>query len=88
MEIKVLEHDKDGGKVKIELDDKTLANVLNAALWEGKIDYAAWSHDHPYLSKPVILVKAKDPKAALVAAAEQVAADAEAVKKAFVKAAK
>ncbi|MEM7813944.1 MAG: RpoL/Rpb11 RNA polymerase subunit family protein [Candidatus Aenigmatarchaeota archaeon] len=86
MEIKVLEQTDD--KVKLEIDSLTLANLLNNELWKQKIEWAAWSREHPYLSKPVLAVKAKDPKKALIAAAEQIQADAEALKKAFAKAAK
>lgn len=86
MEIKVLEEKED--IVKLEIDSLTFVNVLNEALWKQKIEWAAWTKDHPYMSNPVISVKAKDPKKALIAAAEQVQADAEAIKKAFAKAAK
>ena len=86
MEIKVLEETED--KVKLELDSATFANLLNEALWKEKIEWAAWTQQHPYLAKPVISVKAKDPKRALIAAAEQIQSDAEALKKAFAKAAK
>lgn len=86
MEIKLLEQTDD--KAKVEVDSLTLVNLLNDALWKEKIEWAAWAREHPYLSKPVISVKAKDPKKALVAAAEAIQSDAEAIKKAFSKAAK
>ena len=86
MEIKVLEEVEN--KVKIEVDDLTFVNLLNEALWKEKIEWAAWAREHPYLTKPVVSVKAKDPKKALIAAAEQIQADIEAIKKAFAKAAK
>jgi DNA-directed RNA polymerase subunit L len=86
MEVKILEETED--KVKLEVDDLTFVNLLNEALWKQKIEWAAWARDHPYLSKPVVSVKAKDPKRALVAAAEEIQSDAEAIKKAFAKAAK
>ena len=84
MEIKVLEHAED--KVKLEIDSVTFANLLNNELWKQKIEWAAWTRDHPYLSKPVISVKAKDAKKALIAAAEQIQSDAKALKKALAKA--
>lgn len=86
MELKVLEETED--KIKLEIDDQTFVNLLNEALWKQKIEWAAWARDHPYLSKPVISVKAKDPKKALIAAAEEIQADAESIKKAFLKAVK
>jgi len=86
MELKVLEESED--KVKLEIDDLTFVNLLNEALWDQKIEWSAWARDHPYLAKPIISIKAKDPKKALIGAAEDIQADAEAIKKAFVKAAK
>lgn len=86
MEIKVLEETED--KVKLEVDSMTFANLLNEALWQQKIEWAAWAQSHPYLAKPVISVKAKDPKRALIAAAEQIQSDMESLKKAFAKASK
>jgi len=86
MEIKVLEEKED--KVKLEVSDMTFVNVLNEALWQQKIEWAAWTKDHPYLSQPLVSVKAKDPKKALITAAELVQSDVESLKKAFAKAVK
>jgi DNA-directed RNA polymerase subunit L len=86
MRVTILEKDKD--KVKLELDDLTLVNLLNENLWKGKIDYSAYSVDHPYLSKPVLVVSSKEPKKSLVNAAEQIIADAQALKKKFQREAK
>jgi|SRR3989339_1191725 len=85
MEIKLLE-EKDG-KMKFEISDMTFANLLNDKLWElGKSEYSAWKKDHPYISTPNFLIKAKDSKAALVQAAEEISKDAEKIKKNFEKA--
>ncbi|MFH0832762.1 MAG: RpoL/Rpb11 RNA polymerase subunit family protein [Candidatus Aenigmatarchaeota archaeon] len=64
MEVKVLEKDKN--KLKIELDDLTLVNLLNEKLWERKVELSSYAVAHPYLSKPVLLVKSKDPKKSLI----------------------
>lgn len=74
MKIEVLEDEKD--KLKLEIhDNTTLINVINENLWQQKIDMAAVKVDHPYLSKPVLLVKAKNPKKALLDATEQLIED-------------
>ena len=87
MEVKLVEENKEKGTIKIEVDDATLVSLINENLWRGKkAEYAAWVKDHPYLSKPELVVKAKDPKAALVAAAEQVVKDTDTLKKAIQKA--
>jgi DNA-directed RNA polymerase subunit L len=64
MEIKILEKDKN--RVKLEVDDLTFVNLLNEKLWERKVELSSYTVSHPYLAKPVLLVKSKDPKKALV----------------------
>ena len=84
MELKVLEKSKD--KVKLEMSDITFVNLINDKLWDSKkSDYSAWKRDHPYIAKPEFMVKAKDPKAALLQAAEDIADDAEKIKSSFQK---
>jgi DNA-directed RNA polymerase subunit L len=83
MKIEVLENEKD--KVKLEIHDNlTLVNLLNENVWKQKgVDVSAYSTQHPYLSKPVLLVKAKDPKKVILDAAEQIIEDATELKKQF-----
>ena len=87
MEVKLIEQKDD--KVKLEVNDKTFVNLIHEKLWEqGKIEVSTWSQDHPYLTKPMLLVKAKDPKKVLVDAAEEIASDAQKLLKQFEKAVK
>lgn len=80
MKIEVLEDDKE--KLKLEIhDNTTLVNVINENLWQQKVDVAAVKVDHPYLSKPVLLVKAKNPKKALLDATNQVIEDVKELRK-------
>ncbi len=79
--IKILENEND--RLKIEVDDLTLVNLLNEAVWNEKIDYAAYTVDHPYLSKPVLFVKSKDPKKTLLDAAATILKDITALRKEF-----
>jgi DNA-directed RNA polymerase subunit L len=71
MEVKKI----DENFIRIEIDDLTLANLLNENLWKMKVDFASYSREHPYLSKPQITVKGKNPKKLLLDAAEQIISD-------------
>ena len=81
MKIDVLEKKKD--KLKINLNDLTFVNLINEILWKGRIGYSAYSVDHPYLSKPVLVVNSKDPKKSLIDSAETVIADTKDLRKKF-----
>ena len=81
MKIDVLEKKKD--RLKISLSNLTFVNLINEKLWKGKINYSAYSVDHPYLSKPVLLVKSTDPKKSMLNAAEQIIADTKDLRKKF-----
>ena len=81
MKVEVLEKKKD--TMKLSVNDFTLVNLLNEDLWKGKVNYSAYSVEHPYLSKPVLVVKSKDPKKSLLDAANQIIADTRELKKKF-----
>ncbi len=81
MKIEVIENEKD--KIKIEMPDITLVNLLNENIWKEKVDFSAYNIDHPYLSKPVLVVKSKNPKKSVVDAAEKIIEDVKAAKKQF-----
>jgi DNA-directed RNA polymerase subunit L len=81
MKIDVLEKKKD--KLKISLSNLTFVNLLNENLWKGRIGYSAYAVDHPYLSKPVLVVNSKDPKRSLLDAAEQIILDVKELRKKF-----
>ena len=80
MKIEVLEDEKETLKIEIH-DNQTLVNLVNENLWQQKIDMAAYKIDHPYLSKPVLIVKAKNPKKALMDATAQVVDDVKDLRK-------
>ena len=80
MKIEVLENEDQ--KLKVKLDDNmTLVNLLNENLWQQKIDAAAYTREHIYLTQPMLLVRSKDPKKHLMAAAEQIVEDVEELRK-------
>ena len=80
MKLEVLENEKETIKIEIH-DNQTLVNLINENLWQQKVDMAAYKVDHPYLSKPILIVKAKNPKKALLDATEQVIEDVKELKK-------
>lgn len=80
MKIEVLEDEKETLKIEIH-DNQTLVNLINENLWQQKVDMAAYKIDHPYLSKPILIVKAKNPKKALLDATEQVIEDVKDLRK-------
>ena len=71
MKIKILEEDKE--KLKLEIDDLTFINLLNDRIWQQRgLDLASYAVEHPYLSKPVLIVRSKNPKKSMIDAAEQI----------------
>ncbi|MBI5332183.1 MAG: hypothetical protein HZB65_01280 [Candidatus Aenigmarchaeota archaeon] len=86
MEVNLLK--KEGEKVELEVNDLTLVNLLHENLWKKKVNYSAYNKEHPYLSKPVLLVKSKDAKKSLIEASEQIAEDIDSLRKKFQKAVK
>jgi len=83
MKVKVVEDEKE--KLKIEVADLTFVNVLNEAIWEQKPDVSGYAKEHPYLSEPVLLVRAKNPKKVVADATQQLIDDIEALKKQLTK---
>jgi DNA-directed RNA polymerase subunit L len=83
MKIEILENE--GDKIKIEIHDSvTLVNLLNEMVWKQKgVDFSAYSQKHPYLSKPVLVVKGKNPKKIVLEATEQIIEDVKELKKHF-----
>jgi DNA-directed RNA polymerase subunit L len=79
MKINVIENEDE--KLRIEMDDLTLVNLLNENIWKQKIKYSAYSVDHPYLSKPILLVKGKNPKHSMFEAADRIIEDVEELRK-------
>ena len=80
MELRILEESED--VLKVEVDDITLINLLNEKVWKQRgIEFSAYKIEHPYLSKPVITVRSKNPKKALIDAADKIIEDVDALRK-------
>jgi DNA-directed RNA polymerase subunit L len=83
MKIEVLENE--GNKLKIKMHDSlTLVNLINENIWQQKgIEISAYATEHPYLSQPVLLVKSKNPKKAVLDAAQQIVDDVKDIRRQF-----
>ena len=82
MKIEVLENEDE--KLKVEVHTNlTLINLLNDKIWKQKIDASAYKVEHPLLSKPVIMVRGKNPKKAVLDATEQIIDDVKEFRKHF-----
>ena len=86
MEVNLIK--KEGEKIEIEVNDLTFVNILHENLWKKKVDYSGYNKDHPYLSKPRLILKSKDSKKSLIDASEQIVKDVEDLRKKFQKAVK
>lgn len=81
MEIKVIENEKDKLKIEIE-DNSTITNAINEKILGQKgAGVSAFSTGHPYLGRPVLMVRGKDPEKAVITAAEELIEDAKSLKK-------
>jgi DNA-directed RNA polymerase subunit L len=88
MELKVLEKKPDKIRMEVTGEDHTLLNVLTEYAWEAKASQASYAVDHPYLSKPELMVKSKNPKKTLNDAAQIVIDRSKEFKTAFDRAVK
>ena len=75
VKIEVLEETDDKLKLKVD-DNMTVLSLVNENLWQQKgVDMAAVTVEHPYLSKPVLTVKSKKAKKAVIEATEKIVDD-------------
>ncbi|MFO8016066.1 MAG: DNA-directed RNA polymerase subunit L [Candidatus Woesearchaeota archaeon] len=91
MEINVLENDKKRLVFEVSGEDATLCNSLRKELWnDDDVKAAAYTTQNPNATAPKMIVETngKDPKKALLEAADRLKKEGEKAKKAFAKAAK
>jgi len=82
MKLEVIENEDE--KLKIRIPDATLITLVNENVWQQKgIDVSAYAPEHTYLSQPVLLVRAKNPKKAVLDAIGQIQDDVKDLKKQF-----
>ena len=88
MELEVLEKKTDFLKVAVKKETHTLLNLLRENSWKANAEQATYIVEHPYMSDPYIIVKGKDPKGILTAAAQHIVEQAKEFGKEFGKATK
>lgn len=88
MELRAVEKKKDKLKVEVIGETHTLLNLLRENAWKEKADQASYMIEHPYLARPKIIVKAKNPKNVLVNSAQIVIDDSKEFSREFKRAMK
>lgn len=83
-----MEKKKDKLKVEVRGESHTLLNLLRENAWKGKIEQASYMIEHPELSQPKIIVRAKNPKRILVDSAQMAIDDAKCFSREFKRAMK
>jgi DNA-directed RNA polymerase subunit L len=83
MEIKILEKTPESLKLEVIGETHTLLNLLREKSWKAGASQASYMIEHPYLSDPKIMVRAKNPKKVLSDASQMVADDAKEFGKEF-----
>ena len=88
MKLNALEKKKDSWKIEVQGESHTLVNALREKSWEKGAQQASYAINHPYLSQPVITVRAENPKKVLSDSAQAVADDAKDFQKELARASK
>ncbi len=83
MELKVLEKTKSRLKIEVKGESHTLLNLLRRNSWDAKAEQASYMIEHPMLSQPKIVIKAKNPKGVLSRASDMVIKQTQSFSKAF-----
>ena len=83
MELEILKQDKES--IEVQLDNLTLVEILRVYLnKDSDVKFAAWKREHP-TKKPILSVKAKNPKKAIKDAVSAIVKDLDKIEKDFSK---
>jgi DNA-directed RNA polymerase subunit L len=82
MKIEVLENEDEKLKILVHTN-LTLINLLNEKIWKQRVEMTAYKKEHPYLSQPILMVKGKNPKKAVLDAADEMIEDIKEFRKHF-----
>ncbi|HLD37929.1 MAG TPA: RpoL/Rpb11 RNA polymerase subunit family protein [Candidatus Nanoarchaeia archaeon] len=83
MELEILKQDKEA--IEVQLDNLTLVEILRVYLnKDSDVKFAAWKREHP-TKKPILSVKAKNPKKAIKDAVSAITKDLDKIEKDFSK---
>ncbi|HLD15724.1 MAG TPA: DNA-directed RNA polymerase subunit L [Candidatus Nanoarchaeia archaeon] len=72
MEVKLIKKKENQAIVEVKGADHTIVNAIRRELWQDeKVDAAGYTIEHSLISQPRLIVNAKNPKKALMDAAER-----------------
>ena len=81
--MEILKQEKEA--IEVQLDNLTLAEILRVYLnKDSDVKFAAWKREHP-TKKPILSVKAKNPKKAIKDAVSAIVKDLDKIEKDFSK---
>jgi len=81
--LELVSKETDKVKVRVNGEDHTLLNVLRENAWKNKADQATYTIEHPYLSEPEIIIKAKSPLKVLEDSAQELVQQTKELEKEF-----
>ena len=72
MEVKLIKKKENQAIVEIKGADHTIVNAIRRELWQDeKVDAAVYTIEHSLISQPRLIVNTKNPKKAMIDAAER-----------------
>ena len=72
MEVKLIKKKENQAIVEVKGADHTIVNAIRRELWQDeKVDAAGYTIEHSLISQPRLIVNARNPKKALMDAAER-----------------
>ncbi len=83
MKLEIIEDEKNKLKLAVTGESHTLLNILRENSWKSGADQAAYIVEHPYLSKPQIVVTSDNPRKTLNSALQTVIDQAKEFEKEF-----
>lgn len=72
MKLVILENKDNKMVLEVQGEDHTFLNILKECAWECGCDQASYIIEHPYLSQPKFIIRAKNPKKVLENAAQMI----------------
>ena len=72
MKLELISLEDNEAKISIKGESNTLLNLLRESIWKQKPESATYKVDHPYLSDPELIVKAKNPMKVLDDSAQDI----------------
>jgi DNA-directed RNA polymerase subunit L len=88
MELNAIEKAKGRMRIEVRGESHTLLNIIRENSWKEGAEQASYIIQHPYISHPELIVRAKDPAKTLKGAAQKMVDDGKEFSVAFKRAIK